>query len=61
MALNGIKSMSMLTTPPIGRIAIHTVVSQYDEHIIKDAGEREFERSGQLFFIHNKGTCNLFI
>jgi len=56
MALNGIKSMSMLTTPPVGRRAIETIVSQNDENIIKDAWLREFERGGQLFFIHNKVT-----
>ncbi|MCP4523262.1 MAG: DEAD/DEAH box helicase, partial [Candidatus Gracilibacteria bacterium] len=54
MALNGIKSMSILQTPPVGRKSIETLVSKYDEHIIKEAGKREFERHGQLFFIHNK-------
>jgi transcription-repair coupling factor (superfamily II helicase) len=37
MALNGIKSMSMLTTPPVGRQAIQTIVSPSDDQIIFDA------------------------
>ena len=54
MALNGIKQMSMLTTPPVGRQSISTIVSRFDEKLIQEAGKREFDRGGQLFFIHNK-------
>lgn len=54
MALNGIKKMSMLTTPPVWRQAISTIVSRFDEKLILEAGNREFQRGGQLFFIHNK-------
>lgn len=54
MALNGIKSVSMLTTPPVWRQAIQTLVSPFEENIIKEAWDREFSRNGQLFFIHNK-------
>lgn len=54
MALNWIKSVSMLTTPPVWRQAIQTLVSPFEEKIIKEAWEREFSRNGQLFFIHNK-------
>ena len=54
LALNGIKSISMLTTPPVGRQSIHTIVSNFSDKIIQDAGNKEFERWGQLFFIHNR-------
>ncbi len=54
MALNWIKSVSMLTTPPVGRQSIQTVVVPFDDQIIIDAGKREFDRWGQLFFIHNR-------
>lgn len=56
MALNGIKSMSMLVTPPFGRQAIETIVSKYDDKVIHEAGKRELDRWWQLFFIHNKVT-----
>jgi transcription-repair coupling factor (superfamily II helicase) len=36
MALNGLKTISMLTTPPPLRKSIETVVSKYDEKLIKD-------------------------
>ncbi len=54
MALNWLKTISMLTTPPVWRKAIETFVTKYDEKIIKEVGQREFEREGQLFFIHNR-------
>ena len=54
MALNGLKSVSMLTTPPVGRQSIQTLVVPFDDTIIFEAGKREFERGGQLFFIHNR-------
>ncbi len=54
MALNGIKSISMLTTPPVGRQDIQTIVSSFDDDVIFTAAKREFERWWQLFFIHNR-------
>jgi transcription-repair coupling factor len=54
MALNGIKSISMLTTPPEGRQPISTIVSRFNDNIILQAGKNEFARWGQLFFIHNR-------
>jgi transcription-repair coupling factor (superfamily II helicase) len=54
MALNGIKSISMLTTPPINRQSIETIVSKWNDKTIFDAGKKEFDRGGQLFFIHNR-------
>jgi len=54
MALNWIKSVSMLTTPPVGRQAIQTIVAPFDDNIIFDAWKREFDRKGQIFFIHNR-------
>jgi transcription-repair coupling factor (superfamily II helicase) len=54
MALNWIKSMSMLTTPPIWRQPISTIVTWFDEEMISDWAKREFERWWQIFFIHNR-------
>ena len=54
MALSWIRSMSMLTTPPFWRKNIHTYVSRFDNNIILQAWKKEFERWGQLFFIHNR-------
>ena len=48
--------MSLLKTPPKGRKSIQTSVVRYNPAIIQSAGEREFKRGGQLFFVHNRVT-----
>ena len=54
MALNWIKNISMLKTPPPGRQDITTIVSEFSDSVIFQAWEKEFKRGGQLFFIHNR-------
>lgn len=54
MALNWLKSSSMLTTPPVGRQAINTIVVPFEDDIIYEAWKRELDRWGQIFFIHNR-------
>jgi transcription-repair coupling factor (superfamily II helicase) len=54
MALNWVKSVSMLTTPPVGRQSVSTMVSAFDDRLIFDAWKKEFDRWWQLFFIHNR-------
>jgi len=53
MALNWIKSISMLTTPPVWRQAISTIVTWFNDEIIITWMKREFERWWQVFFVHN--------
>src|SRR5207237_4224090 len=40
--------------PPLNRLPVETVVSAYDERIIRTAIDRELERQGQVFFLHNR-------
>lgn len=54
MALNWVKQVSMLTTPPVWKQSIQTIVSSFDDDVIFQAAKREFDRGGQVFFIHNK-------
>lgn len=54
LALSGIRDISILKTPPEGRKNIETLISPYEEKIIIDAGNKEFERGGQVFFVHNR-------
>ncbi|MDD5769341.1 MAG: CarD family transcriptional regulator [Candidatus Gracilibacteria bacterium] len=54
MALNGVRDVSILSKAPSIRKGVETFVSKFDDNIIKQAGEKEFERGGQLFFIHNR-------
>lgn len=54
MALSGVKSMSLLNTPPANRHPIQTVVLKRDDAVIKDAIEREISRGGQVFYLYNR-------
>jgi transcription-repair coupling factor (superfamily II helicase) len=54
LSLVGIKDMSTIETPPLNRLPVETVVCGYDERIIRDAINRELERQGQIFFLHNR-------
>jgi transcription-repair coupling factor (superfamily II helicase) len=46
--------MSTIETPPLNRLPVETIVAGYDERIIRDAINRELERQGQVFFLHNR-------
>ncbi|HYX88982.1 MAG TPA: transcription-repair coupling factor [Gaiellaceae bacterium] len=54
MSLSGLRDISVIETPPEGRRPIRTYVGEYDEDLIKAALEREHERSGQSFYLHNR-------
>ena len=50
LALTGARDMSTIQTPPHDRLPVETIVTQYDERIIRDAIQRELEprRTGFL-------------
>ncbi|HVA30985.1 MAG TPA: transcription-repair coupling factor [Gaiellaceae bacterium] len=54
MSLSGMRDISIIETPPEGRRPIRTAVGEYDEELIKLALEREKERGGQAFYLHNR-------
>jgi transcription-repair coupling factor (superfamily II helicase) len=54
LALSGARDMSTIQTPPHDRLPVETVVMQYDERLIRDAIQRELNRGGQVFFLHNR-------
>lgn len=53
MSLMGIRDVSPLNTPPAKRLSIRTYVSEYHEGQVCEAIDREMQRSGQVFFLHN--------
>ena len=53
MSLVGIRSMSLITTPPINRYPIETYVVEEDNIIIKNAIYKELSRNGQIFILYN--------
>jgi len=54
MALSGVRDMSVIETPPLDRLPIETMVRRFSKVVIKEALERELERGGQVFFVHNR-------
>ncbi len=51
MSLTGVKEMSLITTPPVDRLAIRTFVMPIDTLVIRDALLREHYRGGQSFYV----------
>ncbi len=54
MALSDIRNMSTIETPPEERLAVKSIVSVFDEGLIKEAIKKELEKNGQVFFVHNR-------
>jgi transcription-repair coupling factor (superfamily II helicase) len=54
LALTGARDLSTLETPPQDRLPVETVVGNYDERVIRDAIQRELNRGGQTYFLHNR-------
>jgi len=54
MALSGVRDMSVIETPPLDRLPIETMVRRFSKAVIKEALDRELERGGQVFFVHNR-------
>ena len=54
MALCGTKQISLIQTPPNMRMSVITQISNFSHTLIKKAVNRELERDGQIFFIHNR-------
>jgi transcription-repair coupling factor (superfamily II helicase) len=54
LSLVGARDMSVINTPPKMRLPIETYVLEYDDKKIREALEKEFERKGQAYFVHNR-------
>ena len=54
MSLTGIRSLSLIETPPVNRYPIQTYVIDENEQIIKDAIYKELSRGGQIFMLYNR-------
>jgi transcription-repair coupling factor (superfamily II helicase) len=54
MGLSGIRDISKIETPPAERLPIISFVGQWDDVVVQQAIRRELDRSGQIFFVHNR-------
>ncbi len=51
LALTGVRELSLITTPPVDRLAVRSFVMPYDGVVIREAIEREIHRGGQIFYV----------
>lgn len=54
MAMLGLRDLSVIMTPPPGRLAVNTHMARFKQATIQEGIERELERGGQVFFVHNR-------
>ena len=53
-SLMAARDLSVITTPPPNRFPIESIVIRLNEEVIRDAIQYEIQRSGQVYFIHNR-------
>jgi transcription-repair coupling factor (superfamily II helicase) len=51
LALTGVRELSLITTPPVDRLAVRTYISPFDPVILREALKRERYRGGQSFYV----------
>jgi transcription-repair coupling factor (superfamily II helicase) len=54
LSLSSLKDISLIQTPPAGRIPVSVKVSLRSKKIIKEAIENELDRNGQVYYLHNR-------
>ena len=54
MSLAGVRDISVIETPPEGRRPVKTFVGEFDESLVVTAIERELDRGGRAFYLHNR-------
>ncbi len=53
ITLSGLRSISIIATPPSSRLSIKTFVRDWNRGLIREACLREIRRGGQIYFLHN--------
>jgi transcription-repair coupling factor (superfamily II helicase) len=54
LSLVGIRDLSVIETPPEARLPIQTRIAEDDDGLVRDAMNRELDRGGQVFYVHNR-------
>jgi transcription-repair coupling factor (superfamily II helicase) len=54
MAMASVRDLSIIDTPPAGRLSIRTQVVRSSDKLIREAILRELGRGGQIYFVHNR-------
>jgi len=53
-AMGGLREISLITDAPSGRLPVRTYVMPFKDEAVRDAIERELEREGQIYYVHNR-------
>ncbi len=51
LALTGVRELSLITTPPVDRLAVRSLITPFDDLTVREALLRERYRGGQSFFV----------
>jgi len=54
LALSSLKEISLIQTPPAGRLPVKTFILPFNEKTIKKTIEEELKRGGQVYYLHNR-------
>ncbi|HZH48325.1 MAG TPA: transcription-repair coupling factor, partial [Nitrospira sp.] len=54
MAMASVRDLSIIDTPPAGRLSIRTQVVRSSDKLIRESVLRELGRGGQVYFVHNR-------
>jgi transcription-repair coupling factor (superfamily II helicase) len=54
LSLLGARDITIIQTPPVGRMPVQTEIAEFSRDLIRDALLREADRGGQSFFVHNR-------
>ena len=52
MALGSLRDLSIIATPPASRLAVRTFVTTWENHVLRDACQREMKRGGQVYVVN---------
>ena len=53
LSMSGVRSLSLIETPPVNRYPVQTYVLGYNKPLLKDAIYKELSRNGQVFILYN--------
>ncbi len=56
MAMSGVRDMSLIMTPPPGRLPVKVKVGEWDPDVVSAAIRAELARGGQVYYVSNRVT-----
>lgn len=54
LSLSSLRDISIIQTPPEGRLSVKTLILPWSIKVVKRAIEQELERGGQVYYLHNR-------